>query len=145
MNIKTCCCNKTNQKDQSCCFKVQLLCIILVNFEQFLQRKETGKCNLGDCILTLIFPISLLLSEGFALDLIGGRLGPPQIRFAPPPKKSEYRPVHGRARFILLLDVWNSTVLYSFFKFYVYEGWYRKNLTTISIEPISAIPRIAFV
>jgi hypothetical protein len=40
------------------------LCIILVNFEQFLQRKETGKCNLGDCILTLIFPISLLPDWG---------------------------------------------------------------------------------
>jgi hypothetical protein len=26
-----------------------------------LQRNKTGKCNLGDCILTLIFPISLLL------------------------------------------------------------------------------------
>jgi hypothetical protein len=30
----------------------------------------------------------------------------------------------------------------TFFKFYVYEQWYRKNPNNFSIEPISANPRI---
>jgi hypothetical protein len=86
------------------------LCIILVNFEKKLQRKETEKCNLGDCILTLIFLISLLLpggfaclhpSPGFALEPIGG-LDVPQTRFAPPPKKSGYGPA--------MRDVIDSTI-----------------------------------